>query len=59
MAQATHNKIVALLWGIAADVLRDLFKRDKHPDVILPMRPPPPLRRHRTPAEPCFSKTAP
>lgn len=37
MAQATHNKIVALLWGIAADVLRDLCKRDKHPDVILPM----------------------
>lgn len=35
--QATHNKIVSFVWGIADDVLRDLFKRDKYPDVILPM----------------------
>ena len=35
--QATHNKIVSFLWGIADDVLRDLFKRGKYPDVILPM----------------------
>jgi type I restriction enzyme M protein len=35
--QATHNQIVSLIWGIADDVLRDLFKRGKYPDVILPM----------------------
>jgi type I restriction-modification system DNA methylase subunit len=35
--QATHNKIVSFIWGIADDVLRDLFKRGKYPDVILPM----------------------
>lgn len=27
--QATHNKIVSFIWGIADDVLRDLFKRGK------------------------------
>ena len=37
MDQATHNKIVTFIWGIADDVLRDLFKRGKYPDVILPM----------------------
>jgi type I restriction enzyme M protein len=37
MDQATHNQIVSFLWGIADDVLRDLFKRGKYPDVILPM----------------------
>src|SRR5688572_1193771 len=37
MDRATHNKIVSFLWGIADDVLRDLFKRGKYPDVILPM----------------------
>jgi len=37
VAQATHNKIVSFIWGIADDVLRDLFKRGKYPDVILPM----------------------
>lgn len=37
MDQATHNKIVSFLWGIADDILRDLFKRGKYPDVILPM----------------------
>ena len=37
MDQATHNKIVSFLWSIADDVLRDLFKRGKYPDVILPM----------------------
>src|ERR1700739_1870876 len=35
--QASHNKIVSFIGGIAADVLRDLFKRGKYPDVILPM----------------------
>lgn len=37
MDQATHNKILSFIWGIADDVLRDLFKRGKYPDVILPM----------------------
>lgn len=37
MDQATHNKFVSFIWGIADDVLRDLFKRGKYPDVILPM----------------------
>jgi hypothetical protein len=37
MDQATHNKIVSFIWGVADDVLRDLFKRGKYPDVILPM----------------------
>ena len=37
MNQAQHNKIVSFIWGIADDVLRDLFKRGKYPDVILPM----------------------
>jgi type I restriction enzyme M protein len=35
--QAPHNKIVSFIWAIADDVLRDLFKRGKYPDVILPM----------------------
>ena len=29
MDQAVHNKIVSFIWGIADDVLRDLFKRGK------------------------------
>ena len=37
MDQATHNKIVSFIWGIADDVLRDLLRRGKYPDVILPM----------------------
>lgn len=37
MNQGLHNKIVSFIWGIADDVLRDLFKRGKYPDVILPM----------------------
>lgn len=37
MDQATHNKVVSFIWGIADDVLRDLFKRGKYPDVILPI----------------------
>jgi hypothetical protein len=37
MDQATHNRIVSFIWGIADDVLRDLFRRGKYPDVILPM----------------------
>ena len=37
MDQGTHNKIVSFIWSIADDVLRDLFRRGKYPDVILPM----------------------
>jgi type I restriction enzyme M protein len=37
MDPTTHNKIVSFIWGIADDVLRDLFRRGKYPDVILPM----------------------
>jgi type I restriction enzyme M protein len=29
MDQATHKKIVLFIWGIADDVLWDLFKRGK------------------------------
>ncbi|WP_422016670.1 type I restriction-modification system subunit M N-terminal domain-containing protein [Roseateles sp.] len=36
MDQATHIKLVSFSWGIADDVLRDLFKRSKYPDVMLP-----------------------
>jgi type I restriction-modification system DNA methylase subunit len=37
MDLATHNKIASFIWGIAGDVLRDLFRHGKYPDVILPM----------------------
>jgi len=37
MNQTFHNTVVSFIWGIADDVLRDLFKRGKYPDVILPM----------------------
>ena len=37
MDPTTSNKIVSFIWGIADYVLRDLFKRGKYPDVILPM----------------------
>ena len=36
MDQATHNKIVSFIWGIADDVLRDVYTRGKYRDVILP-----------------------
>jgi hypothetical protein len=31
MDPATHNKIISFTWGIADDVLRDLFKRGTYP----------------------------
>ena len=31
-----HARIVSLIWGIADDVLRDLYVRGKYRDVILP-----------------------
>ena len=37
MDPTQHNKIVNFLWGIADDVLRDLYVRGKYRDVILPM----------------------
>ena len=45
MDQATHNKIVSFIWGIADDVLRDLYVRGKYRDVILPMMRAAPPRR--------------
>lgn len=32
-----HNTIVSFIWGIADDVLRDIYTRGKYRDVILPM----------------------
>jgi type I restriction enzyme M protein len=32
----THGKIVSFIWGIADDILRDLYVRGKYRDVILP-----------------------
>jgi type I restriction-modification system DNA methylase subunit len=37
MNGAQHAKIVSFIWGIADDVLRDLYVRGKYRDVILPM----------------------
>jgi type I restriction enzyme M protein len=37
MNYATHNSIVNFIWGIADDVLRDVYPRGKYRDVILPM----------------------
>src|SRR3954466_1465747 len=37
MDQATHSTLVNYIWGIADDVLRDVYVRGKYRDVILPM----------------------
>ena len=37
MNQATHNSLVAFIWRIADDCLRDVYVRGKYRDVILPM----------------------
>jgi len=37
MDHSTHNSIVSFIWGIADDVLRDVYVRGKYRDVILPM----------------------
>ena len=37
MNTAVHNKIVAFIWSIADDELRDIYVRGKYRDVILPM----------------------
>ena len=36
MNTVSHSRIVALIWAIADDVLRDLYVRGKYRDVILP-----------------------
>ena len=36
MSSATQGKIVSFIWGIADDILRDLYVRGKYRDVILP-----------------------
>ena len=35
--QSSLNWISSYIWGIADDVLRDVFNRGKYRDVILPM----------------------
>src|SRR5687768_6604975 len=37
MNGSQYNKIASFIWGIADDVLRDLYVRGKYRDVILPM----------------------
>jgi type I restriction enzyme M protein len=37
MNESQHSKIISFIWGIADDVLRDLYVRGKYRDVILPM----------------------
>ena len=37
MDASQHNKIVSFIWGVADDVLRDLYVRGKYRDVVLPM----------------------
>lgn len=37
MDHSQHNSIVNFIWGIADDVLRDVYVRGKYRDVILPM----------------------
>ena len=36
MDATQHGKIASLIWGIADDLLRDLYVRGKYRDVILP-----------------------
>ncbi len=35
MNHKVHNQIVIFIWGIAGDVLRDVFVRGKYRDIIL------------------------
>ena len=37
MNGSQHSRIANFIWGIADDVLRDLYVRGKYRDVILPM----------------------
>ena len=36
MNHIQHNQIVNFIWGIADDVLRDVYTRGKYRDIILP-----------------------
>lgn len=36
MNHTQHNRIVSFIWGIADDVLRDVYTRGKYRDIILP-----------------------
>jgi type I restriction enzyme M protein len=53
MDNAQHSAIVNFIWGIADDVLRDLYVRGKYRDVILPMTV---LRRFDAVLEPSKEK---
>jgi len=53
MNTASHNKLVAFIWNIADDCLRDVYVRGKYRDVILPMVV---LRRLDTLLEPSKDK---
>ena len=37
MDNGVHGSIVSFIWGVADDVLRDVYVRGKYRDVILPM----------------------
>lgn len=37
MNQSLHNRLIAFIWSIADDCLRDVYVRGKYRDVILPM----------------------
>lgn len=37
MNHTTHNSIVNFIWGVADDVLRDVYVRGHYRNVILPM----------------------
>ena len=37
LSSTTYSRIVSFIWGIADDVLRDVYVRGKYRDVILPM----------------------
>ena len=34
---STHSRIVSFIWGVADDVLRDIYDRGRYRDLILPM----------------------
>ena len=54
MANGDLNWITNYIWGIADDVLRDLYVRGKYRDVILPMTV---LRRLNSLLEPSTRRT--
>ena len=46
MDNQIYNAIVAFIWGIADDCLRDVYVRGKYRDVILPMTVTKKLKNH-------------